>query len=308
MKALEYFGRKGVQSLITLVGVVTAIFFIMRCLPGDPIDLMLGDYALSVEKETLRHALGFDRPLYQQFLTYLSGLARGDLGQSLHFKKPVIELILHHLSATVLLAAASMAIAVLLGIPLGIVAALKRGGWVDRLLMSVSILGISVPHFWLGPLLIIAFSVGLGWFPISGKEGFASLVLPAFTLGTAMMSLLSRMARSSLVEVMGKEYLVTARAKGLPEWAVIAKHALRNALTPVVTIAGLQIGALLSGSIVTETIFDWPGMGLLLYRAILLRDYALIEGCILLIAGVYILINLVVDMLYLLINPRLRKA
>ena len=289
-----------------VLGVVTVVFLIVHLIPGDPIEIMLGEQALAVDREALRHEMGLDKPIHLQYVAFLKGLVRGDLGQSLHTKQPVLTSIARRLPATIELAAAAMAVALLLAIPLGLLAAYKKDSLVDQGSMLFALLGISMPNFWLGPLLIIVFSLKLGWFPVSGRGSLAHVVLPAITLGTAMAAILTRMTRASMLDVIQSDYITAARAKGVRESLVVLKHAFRNALIPVVTIVGLQIGGLLAGSIITETIFAWPGIGRLTIQAINARDYPLVQGCVLIIALGYVLVNFATDLLYGLIDPRIR--
>lgn len=289
-----------------VLGVVTVVFLIVHLIPGDPVEIMLGEQALAVDKEALRHEMGLDKPLHLQYVAFLKGLVRGDLGQSLHTKQPVLTSIARRLPATIELAAAAMAVALLLAIPLGLLADYKKDSLVDQGSMLFALLGISMPNFWLGPLLIIVFSLKLGWFPVSGRGSLAHVVLPAITLGTAMAAILTRMTRASMLDVIQSDYITAARAKGVRESLVVLKHAFRNALIPVVTIVGLQIGGLLAGSIITETIFAWPGIGRLTIQAINARDYPLVQGCVLIIALGYVLVNFATDLLYGLIDPRIR--
>ncbi|MCZ6660327.1 MAG: ABC transporter permease [bacterium] len=289
-----------------VLGVVTVVFLIVHLIPGDPIEIMLGEQALAVDREALRHEMGLDKPIHLQYVAFLKGLVRGDLGHSLHTKQPVLTSIASRLPATIELAAAAMAVALLLAIPLGLLAAYKKDSLVDQGSMLFALLGISMPNFWLGPLLIIVFSLKLGWFPVSGRGSLAHVVLPAITLGTAMAAILTRMTRASMLDVIKSDYITTARAKGVRESLVVLKHAFRNALIPVVTIVGLQIGGLLAGSIITETIFAWPGIGRLTIQAINARDYPLVQGCVLIIALGYVLVNFATDLLYGLIDPRIR--
>ena len=289
-----------------VLGVVTVVFLIVHHIPGDPVEIMLGEQALAVDREALRHEMGLDKPIHLQYVAFLKGLVRGDLGQSLHTKQPVLTSIARRLPATIELAAAAMAVALLLAIPLGLLAAYKKDSLVDQGSMVFALLGISMPNFWLGPLLIIVFSLKLGWFPVSGRGSLAHIVLPAITLGTAMAAILTRMTRASMLDVIQSDYITTARAKGVRESLVVLKHAFRNALIPVVTIVGLQIGSLLAGSIITETIFAWPGIGRLTIQAINARDYPLVQGCVLIIALGYVLVNFATDLLYGLIDPRIR--
>jgi peptide/nickel transport system permease protein len=290
----------------TVLGVVTLIFFLIHFIPGDPVELMLGETASTADLGRLRADLGLDRPVAEQFGTFLLGFLRGDLGDSFFYRRPVVEVILEKLPATLELAAAAMALALFLALPLGIAAAVRKDSLTDRAAMIASLVGISMPNFWLGPLLIILFSIKLGWLPVSGREDAMSIVLPALTLGTALAALLSRMTRSAMLDVLGEDYLRTARAKGLPEKLVIVKHALRNALLPVLTIVGLQFGALLSGAVITENVFAWPGIGTLLIQAINARDYPLVQGCVLVISLAYVAANFLTDLLYSLSDPRVK--
>ena len=303
---LTYLVRRLLLLVVVLFGVVTLVFFLIHLIPGDPVDIMLGDQALAADKDTLREAMGLDRPLGTQYLTYLGDLITGDLGRSIHSRRPVLAEIAERFPATVELMLGAMAVALLMALPLGIISALRPYGWLDGTSMLISFLGISIPNFWLGPMLIILFSIQLGWLPVNERGGIEHLILPAITLGTAMAAMLSRMIRASLLEVLDEEYVTNARAKGLPERMVIFKHALRNALIPVITIIGLQVGVLLSGAIITEAIFDWPGLGSLLLEGIYSRNYPLVQGCILVIATVYVLVNLVTDIAYAWADPRVR--
>ncbi|MEE8209576.1 MAG: nickel ABC transporter permease [bacterium] len=289
-----------------VIGVVTVVFLIVHFIPGDPVEIMLGEQAQAVDKEALRRQMGLDKPLHVQYVDFLARLARGDLGRSLHTKRPVLESIVRRLPATLELALAAMVVALVLAIPLGLLSAYKKDTVVDQGSMLFALLGISMPNFWLGPLLIIVFSLKLGWLPVSGRGSLAHVVLPAITLGTAMAAILARMIRASMLDVIQSDYITTARAKGVRESRVVLKHAFRNALIPVVTIVGLQIGGLLAGSIITETIFAWPGIGRLAIQAINARDYPLVQGCVLVIALGYVLVNFLTDLLYGLIDPRIR--
>jgi len=301
-----YLLRRLLLLIPILLGVSTLVFLLIHLIPGDPVEAMLGEAALPADKEALRRELKLDLPLHRQYLLFLQGLLQGDLGRSLVTKEPVVEMVLRSLGPTVELALASMLVAVSLALALGIAAAVKRNRLVDRGCMAFALFGTSVPNFVLGPLLIILFSVQLGWLPVSGRKGPESYVLPALTLGMAMAGLLSRMTRSSLLEVLGKEYIAGARAKGLPERQVILRHGLKNALLPIITVVGLQFGALLSGAIITETIFAWPGLGRLTIQAIHSRDYPLAQGCVLSISLGYALANLLADLLYAHADPRIR--
>jgi peptide/nickel transport system permease protein len=297
-----FFVRRLAIVIPTVVGAVTLVFFFLHMIPGDPVEVMLGETAQQADKEQLREELGLNLPLHIQYGRFIIGVCKGDLGDSFFYRRPVTQVIAERAPATVELALAAFVVAGLIAIPLGIVAALREGTTVDNASVIFSLLGVSMPNF----LLIILFSITLGWFPVSGREGVSSVVLPAITLGTALAAILSRMTRASLLERLGEDYLTVARAKGLPEWKVILKHALRNALIPVITVMGLQFGALLSGAIITENVFSWPGIGTLLINAIEARDYPLVQGCILFISFSYVLVNLMTDLLYGWVDPRIR--
>lgn len=291
--------------LPTLFGALTIVFFLLHLVPGDPIEVMLGETASAADKAELRRDLGLDQPLLNQYLNFLAGLFRGDLGRSLYEQGNVAGLLVSRIPATLELTLAAMGVALLLSFPLGLAAALKRGSLVDRAALSFSLLGLSIPNFWLGPLLMIVFSIELGWLPVSGRGGLGHLILPALTLGLAMAAILTRILRASLLNVIREDYVQTARAKGVSEKWIWLKHVLRNALLSVVTIMGLQFGSLLAGSIITETIFNWPGIGRLTVQAIQTRDYPLAQGCILVISLSYLCVNLVTDMLYRWVDPRI---
>jgi peptide/nickel transport system permease protein len=301
-----FFLRRLAVVIPTVIGAVTLVFFFLHMIPGDPVEVMLGETAQQADKEKLREELGLNQPLYVQYGRFMAGIVQGDLGGSYFYRRPVVQVIAERVPATAELALAAFLVAGLIAIPLGIIAALREGTVVDNAAVLFSLVGVSLPNFWLGPLLIILFSIKLGWFPVSGKAGVASLVLPAITLGAAFAAILSRMTRASLLERLGEDYLMVARAKGLPEWKVILKHALRNALIPIITVMGLQIGALLSGAIITENVFSWPGIGTLLINAIEARDYPLVQGCILFISLSYVLVNLLTDLFYGWADPRIR--
>jgi len=303
--------RIATRFLITLPAIwliLTMVFLLVHIVPGDPVQQMLGEDARAEDLQQLRHALGLDLPLHTQYWHYLSHLLRGDWGRSFHFGAPVLALILNRYPATLELAFAAMLACALIAIPAGVMAAQRRGHAADRAIGFFTLLGLSVPNFALGPVLILVFSIELGWLPISGRGGFAHFVLPAVTLGAALAAILTRMVRSSMIEELGSDYVRTARAKGLPERRVLFRHAFPNALVPIVTILGLQFGTLLAGTIVTESIFSWPGIGRLTVQAIQQRDYPLLQGCILLIALSYVIVNLLTDALYTLIDPRIRVS
>ena len=289
-----------------LWGVTTLVFIVTQVLPGDPVDLMLGETARPAQREQLRRTLGLDRPLGVQYADYMGGLLAGNLGVSLHQRRAVSAIILERAPASAELALASLVIAALIALPLGVAAARRPGGGVDLAAGFLAVAGASVPVFWLGPLLIIVFSIGLGWLPVSGREGGLRLILPAATLGAALSPILMRMARSSLLEVLPQDYIGAARAKGLPESKVLWLHALKNACLPLITVLSLQLGALLSGAIITETVFAWPGVGRLVIQAIAARDYPLVQGCVLFIALVYVSANFLADVAYAWLDPRVR--
>jgi len=270
------------------------------------VEVMLGEAAQPADREALRHALGLDQPLLAQLLHYFEGLLRLDLGTSLQSKRPIAELLWQRIPATAELAAAALAVAVVIAFPLGILAAVRKDSLWDYGAMSVSMFGVSIPNFWLGPVLILVFSVWLGWLPVSGREEAASIVLPAVTLGMALAAVLARMVRSALLEVLHEDYVRTARAKGLPERVVILRHAMRNALLPVVTVLGLQLGVLLGGAVVTEMVFSWPGLGELTIESIQRRDYPVVQACVLLISVSYVVVNTLTDLVYGWLDPRVR--
>ncbi len=289
-----------------LFGVITLVFFLIHMIPGDPIELMLGDSALPADKEALRQQLGLHLPVHEQYLNYLQDLLQGDFGTSIHSRQPVAQEILERLPATIELMAGAMVIAIGLAIPLGLVSAVKRGSWIDQIAMFFSLLGVSIPNFWLGPMLILLFAIHLDWLPVNERGTLLHLILPAITLGTALASILSRITRSSVIETLGADYIRTAWAKGISEMQIVFRHAFRNALIPVITVIGLQIGVLLSGAIITEHIFDWPGLGNLLIEGIQSRNYPLVQGCVIFIATSYVFVNLLTDLSYAFVDPRVR--
>ena len=302
----RYLIRRLLLTIPVLLGVATLVFALIHLVPGDPAQAMLGEGATQEEVERLRAALGLDRPLAAQYAAFLGGLVRGDLGTSFRYNSPVTQQILQRLPNTAMLAFAAMGVAIVFAIPLGIIAAVFRGRAPDHLAMTVALAGISMPNFWLGPLLAILFSVYLGWLPVSGTGSLAHLVLPAVTLGAALSAILARMTRASVLEELRELYVLAARARGLSGPRAILGHAFRNSLIPIVTIIGLQFGAVLTGTIITETIFAWPGLGRLLIQAINFRDYPLVQGCILFISVTYVLMNLLTDLTYGLLDPRIR--
>ncbi len=287
--------------------VVSLVFLMIHLVPGDPILQMLGEGAAAADVAAARHAYGFDAPLSQQYIRYWKGVLHGDLGPSVRMNQSVSQLIAQRYPYTLQLTLAALFVAMLLSIPAGIRSAQRRNRWDDRLISVVSLFGLSFPGFALGPILILLFAIKLGWLPVSGSGSFANLILPAITMGGALAAILTRMVRTSMLEELSQDYIRTARAKGLPERTVVYRHALRNAMLPIITVLGLQFGALLAGAIVTETIFSWPGIGRLTITAIGNRDYYLVQGCILAIGLTYVAVNFLTDLLYSVANPRIRQ-
>ncbi len=300
--------RRLLLLIPVLWGVATLVFLLLHFIPGDPVDLMLGDSALGTDRETLRDQLGLNDPLIVQYLRYFGDLLQGDWGTSLFSKKPVFEEIMERVPATMELMLGAMVVTILVAMPLGLIAAVNKGTWIDQGAMIFSLLGVSIPNFWLGPMLILLFSINFDLLPVNERGGLEHLILPALTLGTSLASILARITRSSVVETLQAEYIRTARSKGISELRILFRHALRNALIPIVTVIGLQVGVLLSGAIITEAIFDWPGLGNLLISAINSRNYPLVQGCVLFIAGSYVMVNLVIDLLYAYLDPRIRLS
>jgi peptide/nickel transport system permease protein len=300
----SYLHRRLLLLLPTLFGALTLVFVLIHLIPGDPVEVMLGESATAADKEELRRRLGLDQPLSAQYRYFLIQLAAGDLGRSLYEQASVADIIRARLPATLELASCAMIAAILVSFPLATLAATRRGRWADRCALFFSLFGLSLPNFWLGPLLMIIFSIQLDWAPVSGRGGLSHLFLPALTLALGMAAILTRILRASLLQVMHEDYVRTARAKGLSERQVWLKHTLRNALLSVLTIMSLQFGNLLAGSLITETIFSWPGIGRLTVQAIQTRDYPLVQGCVLVIAVSYVLVNFFTDLLYKLVDPR----
>jgi ABC-type dipeptide/oligopeptide/nickel transport system permease component len=303
---MRYISLRILFALPALWLILTIVFLLAHIVPGDPVQQMLGEGARDQDLDQLRHALGLDLPLPVQYGRYIAGVIRGNLGESFRFRQPVSQVVLSHYPATLELAIVALVVCAAIGIPAGVLAAQRRGSGTDHAVGVLTLLGLSVPNFALGPVLILLFSVILGWLPVSGRGGWGHLVLPAITLGAALAAILTRMVRSSVIEELSSDYVRTARAKGLPESAVLFRHAFRNALIPILTILGLQFGTLLAGTIVTETIFSWPGIGRLAVQAIEARDYPLLQGCILLIAVSYVVVNLLTDLVYAVVDPRVR--
>ena len=289
-----------------LLGVATLVFSLIHLIPGDPAQTMLGETASQADVDELRQRLGLDRPLLEQYGSFLAGVAQGNLGTSLRTGEPVLAQVAARVPATAELAAASMLVAILAALPLGIAAAVWRGTVIDHGATAFALTGVSIPNFWLGPLLAIIFSIELGWLPVSGRGTLAHLVLPAISLGGALAAILARMIRATLLEELREPYVQAARGRGVSRARAVLRHAFRNSLIPVVTLLGLQFGAVLTGAVITETIFAWPGIGRLLVQSIGFRDYPLVQGCILFIAVTYVFVNLVTDLVYGVLDPRIR--
>ena len=302
----RYFLNRLLLLLPTLFGALTLVFFLINLVPGDPVEVMLGETASSTDKEELRRQLGLDQPVLTRYSGFLADLSRGDLGYSLYENAAVAKLIAARLPATLELTICAMIVAIIISFPLATLAALKPGTWIDRLALFFSLLGLSIPNFWLGPMLMILVSIQLGWLPVSGRGGLSHVILPSLTLGMAMAAILTRILRISLLRIVNLDFIKTARAKGLDEALVWLKHMLRNALIPIISIMGLQFGSLLAGSIITETIFSWPGIGRLTVQAIQTRDYPLVQGCMLVVATGYLIVNFITDLAYSIIDPRIR--
>lgn len=301
--------RRLLASIIVIFGVVTLVFFVLRAVPGDPIASILGEQALAVDKQAMRECLNLDKSLWQQYVLFWADVANGTLGTLCDERGVTVsDKLIGNIPATFQLALASLAIALMISLPLGIASALRPGSWVDNSSAVIALLGISMPSFWLGPMLLILFSITLQALPNpgSGVTGLSTLILPALTLGSALAAKLTRMTRSSMMEVLSQDYVRTARAKGNPAWRVTVKHALRNALIPVITILGLQFGALLGGAIIVEKVFARPGLGTLLLDAINSRNYLIVQGCVIFIAFAYVLVNLITDLIYGWVDPRIR--
>jgi len=302
-----YLLRRLLQIIPITLGILTLVFALVHLIPGDPAVQLAGENASPADVARVRADLGLDKPLLVQYATYLGRVVRFDLGDSFRSGEPVAKEIFARYPATLQLALGGMVVALLTAFPLGILAALRRDTWVDHVARFFSLIGVSMPNFWLGPLLIIAFAVHLPWFPVSGRDaGLRSLVLPSLTLGLSLAAILTRMIRISLTDELGQLYLTTAMSKGIGRRAAVMKHALRNALIPVITIVGLQFGSLLTGAIITEQIFSWPGLGRLLLQSIAARDYPQMQGSILLIALTYIAVNLITDLVYAVVDPRIQ--
>lgn len=312
----KYIVKRILNMIPTLFIVAVIVFLITRMIPGDPAAVMLGPQAGAEEVKALSEKLGLDEPLHVQFLEYFGNIIQGDLGTSLAYSQPIIDLILERFPNTVILAISALLIAIIVGVPIGIIAATRQNSILDYAVTAVSLIGVSMPVFWLGVMLVLYFSVNLGWFPSTGMgsmdEGFMNfirhLILPSITLATIPTAQFARITRSSMLEVISKDYVKTARSKGLKEFVVICKHAFKNALTPLLTVMGLQISSLLGGAVLTETIFSWPGMGLLIMDAIEKRDFVVVQGTVLFVAFIFVTVNLVIDILYKVVNPKINYS
>lgn len=304
---IAYLARRIVLMIPVLFGVSLLVFSMLHLVPGDPVKMMLSEFQTNPEQlAKLRAQLYFNEPLPQQFGRFVWGAMQGDLGYSIRTKRPVTEEIMNNLPATLQLTISGLAVAALLGVSMGVMAAVKQYSWLDAGSMFLALVGVSMPSFWLGYLLIFAFSLRLGWFPATGGGDLKHLVLPAFTLGLGASAIIARLTRSSMLEVLRNEYVTTARAKGLREYRVIVRHALKNAMIPVVTIFGLQFGQLLAGTVIIETVFGRPGIGRLIVDAILAKDFPLVQGIVLIVATSYVIVNLIVDIVYAFLDPRIR--
>ena len=302
----EYTVRRILVALPAILGVIVVVFLMVRLAPGDPALLLAGEFADQETIERVRERFGLDKSLPEQFAAFVGNLAQGDLGRSTRTNRLVTDDLRTFFPNTLELALAGITVAFLIGIPAGVISAIRRNSWVDAVVTFIALLGVSMPVFWFGLLAILFFSVDLGWFPVAGRGTFSHLVLPAITLGVSSTAIITRMTRSSMLEVLDQDFVRTARAKGVLNRSLIIKHALRNALVPVITVAGLEFGRLLAGAVLTETVFTWPGIGRLLVDSILARDYPVVQGAVMLIAISFILVNLVVDLVYGVIDPRIR--
>ncbi|MDU0201717.1 MULTISPECIES: ABC transporter permease [Paenibacillus] len=302
---LSYILRRCFYAIFVLFGVATVVFLITR-LTGDPVAIMLTPDATAEQAQALRHSLGMDKPVIEQYGIYLLNLLHLDFGVSLRYGEHTLQLIIERMPATIQLAGAALLFSLVVAIPAGIISAIKRGTVIEKGIMSLIVFGQSMPVFWVGIVLVLLFSVHWRIFPTGGIGGFSHIVLPAFALGIHLLALVARLLRASLIEALDSDYIRTARAKGLVSVVVISKHALRNCLLPIITIVGLEIGALLGGSVVTETVFAWPGVGQLLVQSIYNRDYPLVQGAIIILAAIFVLVNLIVDICYSLVDPRIQ--
>jgi peptide/nickel transport system permease protein len=301
-----YIRRRLLQSILVVWGVSVLVFFLLRLAPGDPVSLLLSETASPEQMEAVREKWGLNEPIPVQYMVFLGRAVQGDLGDSLFFQQPALEVLLERMPATLQLSAVALLFSLSVAIPVGMMSALKRDSFWDYLGTTLAMLGQAIPPYWLGIMLILVFSVGLGWFPTSGRGTIWHLILPAITLGSVLMALITRLVRSGMLDVLGEDYIRTARAKGLQERSVIVRHALRNILIPLVTVVGLQLGALFGGAVITESIFAWPGVGRLALQAINARDYPMVQASVLFISVVYVFLNLLVDIIYVYLDPRIR--
>jgi peptide/nickel transport system permease protein len=302
----RYLIQRLMQAVLVIIGVTLVVFFLARLAPGDPVNLMLPEDARPEEREAMRRNLGFDKPLYVQYYVFLRGAVRGDMGRSLYYRRPCVDIIMHYLPNTLLLTASSMFISLIFGMATGIIAALKRDSIWDYGGAFMALFGRSMPAYWLGIMLILIFSVQLRILPTSGIGTLRHLLMPSVTLGAALMGIIMRLTRSGLLDVLNEDYIRTARSKGVGRWLVITRHALKNTFIPLVTVVGLQLGSTLSGSVIVETVFAWPGVGRVLVTAIGARDYPMIQAGVLFVSIIFVFTNLAVDLLYGLIDPRVR--
>jgi peptide/nickel transport system permease protein/oligopeptide transport system permease protein len=303
---LNYLIKRLFSTIPVLIGISLLLFIMLRLLPGDPAQVLAGQMATPQEIENIRRQLGLDRPIYEQYAHYLSRLARFDLGRSARTQNPVTEEIWARLPNTLLLAVVAISLACLFGIPAGIISAVRPYSWIDYLVTTSALFGMSMPVFWLGLMLVVVFSVILKWLPAGGTGSWQHVILPSFTLAAFVVAFIARMTRSTMLETLSQDFTTTARSKGLQERVVVIKHALKNAMIPIITVVGLQFGLLLGGAVLTETVFAWPGLGRLIVDSILARDYPVIQGTILIFGLLYIMVNLVVDLIYALVDPRIR--
>jgi peptide/nickel transport system permease protein/oligopeptide transport system permease protein len=303
---VNYFIKRLLSTVPVLIGISLLLFFMLRMLPGDPAQVLAGQMATPEEIENIRHQLGLDRPIHEQYVVYLSHLVRFDLGRSARTQNPVVDEIWARLPNTILLAVVAITLACLFGIPAGIISAVRPNSWIDYLVTMSALFGMSMPVFWLGLMLVVVFAVVLKWLPAGGTGSWQHVILPSITLAAFVVAFIARMTRSTMLETLSQDFTTTARSKGLKEKVVIIKHALKNALIPIITVIGLQFGLLLGGAVLTETVFAWPGLGRLLYDSISARDYPMIQGVILIFGLLYIFVNLVVDLIYAFVDPRIR--
>lgn len=303
---LNYLIKRLISTIPVLIGISLLLFFMLRLLPGDPAQVLAGQMATPAEIENIRKQLGLDRPIYEQYAAYLGRLARLDLGRSARTQNPVLDEIWARLPNTLLLAVVAITLACLFGIPAGIISAVRPYSWIDYLVTTAALFGMSMPVFWLGLMLVVVFSIILKWLPAGGTGSWQHVVLPSITLAAFVVAFIARMTRSTMIETLSQDFTTTARSKGLQERVVVIKHALKNAMIPIITVVGLQFGLLLGGAVLTETVFAWPGLGRLIVDSILARDYPVIQGAILIFGLLYIMVNLAVDMIYALVDPRIR--